>query len=193
MKRLHIPLLLMLSIVLVSISYPVMSADAKKVIVQNITLNVTVIIPITVVAQNAQICISLASSGNQTCQQIVLDPTQTSYTAVDVDLTEPEPVITTSLSNQTLTNSLTNDTSSSTNDTSSSTNDTSSFAGKSNRTFEAGKSDVTKPSIDPEPRNEGPQPNSQSSNADKENDNEPSDEETDASENENDENDVEQP
>jgi hypothetical protein len=193
MKRLHIPLLLMLSIVLVSISYPVMSADAKKVIVQNITLNVTVIIPITVVAQNAQICISLASSGNQTCQQIVLDPTQTSYTAVDVDLTEPEPVITTSLSNQTLTNSLTNDTSSSTNDTSSSTNDTSSFAGKSNRTFEAGKSDVTNPSIDPEPRNEGPQPNSQSSNADKENDNEPSDEETDASENENDENDAEQP
>ena len=186
MKRLQIPLLLLLSIVLVSISYPAMSADAKKVIIQNITLNVTVIIPITVVAQNAQICISLASSGDQTCQQIVLDPTQTSYTAVDVDLIEPEPIITTSLSNQTLTNS-------STNDTSSSTSDTSTFAGKSNRTFEAGKSDVTNPSIDHEPRNESPQPNSQSSNADKENDKEPSDEETDSSKNENDENDSEQP
>jgi hypothetical protein len=186
MKRLHIPLLLMLSIVLASISYPVMSADAKKVIVQNITLNVTVIIPITVVAQNAQICISLASSGDQTCQQIVLDPTQTSYTAVDVDLTEPEPVITTSLSNQTSTNSATND-------TSSSTNDTSSFAGKSDRTFEAGKSNITNPSIDHEPRNDSPEPNSQTSNADKENKNEPSDEETDASENKNDENDADQP
>src|SRR5688500_1367936 len=119
MKRLHmIPLLFMLSIVVFSISYPVMSAHAKKVIIENITLNVTVIIPITIVAQNAQICISLASSGDQTCQQIVLDPTQTSYTAVDVDLTQPEPVITTSLSNQTSTNSATNDTSSATNDTS---------------------------------------------------------------------------
>ena len=187
MKRLHmIPLLFVLSIVVFCILYPVMSAHAKKVIIENITLNVTVIIPITVVAQNAQICISLASSGDQTCQQIVLDPTQTSYTAVDVDLTQPEPVITTPLSNQTSTNS-------STNDTSSSTNDTSSFAGKSNRTFEAGKSNITNPSIGNEPRNDSPEPNSQSSNADKENKNEPSGEEIDASENENDENDDEQP
>jgi hypothetical protein len=67
MKRLRmIPRLLMYSIVLVCISYPVMSAHAKKVIIENITLNVTVIIPITLVAQNAQICISLASSGDQT-------------------------------------------------------------------------------------------------------------------------------
>ena len=180
-----IPLLFMLTIIVFSISYPVMSVDAKKVIIQNITLNVTVIIPITVVAQNAQICISLASSGDQTCQQIVLDPTQTSYTAVDVDLTQPEPVITASLSDQTSTDSATNDTSSATSD--------SSFAGKSNRTFEAGKSNITNPSIDHEPRNDSPEPNSQSSNADKENKNEPSGEEIDASENENDENDDEQP
>jgi hypothetical protein len=171
MKRVHIPLLLMLSIVLVSIPYPVMSADAKKVIVQNITLNVTVIIPITVVAQNAQICISLASSGNQTCQQIVLDPTQTSYTAVDVDLTQPEPVITTSLSNQTATNS-------STNDTSSSTNDTSSFAGKSNRTFEAGKSNITNPSDDHVSKNNAHDMGTDSAAIDKQNVKEDKDKDT---------------
>jgi hypothetical protein len=194
MKRLHmVPLLFMLSIVLVSISFPIMNADAKKVIIENITLNVTVIIPITVVAQNAQICISLASSGDQTCQQIVLDPTQTSYTAVDVDLTESEPVITTSLSNQTSTNSAINDTSSSTNETSSSSSDTSSFAGKSNRTFEAGKSDIINPSIGDEPRNDSPEPHSKSSNAEEENNNEPSGQETEGSENENDDNNAEQP
>jgi hypothetical protein len=146
-----------------------------------------------VVAQNAQICISLASSGDQTCQQIVLDPTQTSYTAVDVDLTESEPVITTSLSNQTSTNSAINDTSSSTNETSSSSSDTSSFAGKSNRTFEAGKSDITNPSIGHEPRNDSPEPHSKSSNAEEENNNEPSGQETEGSENENDDNNAEQP
>src|ERR671918_1896860 len=95
--------LLMLSFVMVCIAYPVMSADAKKVIIQNITLNVTVIIPITVVAQNAQICISLASSGDQTCQQIILDPTQTTFTPVDVDLSEEVPIITSGSTNQTST------------------------------------------------------------------------------------------
>jgi hypothetical protein len=138
-----IPRLFILSIVLVCISYPVMSANAKKVIIENITLNVTVIIPITVVAQNAQICISLASSGDQTCQQIVLDPTQTTFTAVDVDLTEGQPVITSGSTNQTDTTTAT------------SSNETSSFAGNSNQTFEPGKSNITNPTDDHKPNNNG--------------------------------------
>jgi hypothetical protein len=147
MKRLQmIPRLFMLSIVLVCISYPVMSADAKKVIIQNITLNVTVIIPITVVAQNAQICISLASSGDQTCQQIILDPTQMTFTPVDVDLTQGQPLITSGSTNQTGTTTPTNQTGT----TTPPSNETSSFAGNSNKTFEPGKSNITSPTNDPE-------------------------------------------
>ncbi|HZA69092.1 MAG TPA: hypothetical protein VE548_05275 [Nitrososphaeraceae archaeon] len=146
MKRFRmIARLFMLSIVLVCVSYPVMSADAKKVIIQNITLNVTVIIPITVVAQNAQICISLASSGDQTCQLIILDPTQTTFTPVDVDLTEEQPLITSGSTNQTST-TATNQTGTT---TPTSSNETSSFAGNSNKTFEPGKSNITNPTNDP--------------------------------------------
>jgi hypothetical protein len=88
------------------------------------------------VAQNAQICISLASSGDQTCQQLILDPTQTSYTAVDVDLTQQVPVITSGSANQTGTTNI------------SPSNETSPFAGNSNQTFEPGKSNITNPSGD---------------------------------------------
>lgn len=157
MKRLRmIPRLFMLSIVLVCVSYPVMSADAKKVIIQNITLNVTVIIPITVVAQNAQICISLASSGDQTCQQIILDPTQTTLTPINVDLTEQVPLITSGATNQTGTTTPTP------------SNDTSSFAGNSNRSFEPGKSNITNPS-DPDSKNSGHDQSADSLASDKEN------------------------
>ena len=141
MKGLHmISCFFMLSVVIISISYPVMSAYAKKVIIENITLNVTVIIPITVVAQNAQICISLASSGDQTCQQLNLDPTQTAFTPVDVDLTEGVPVITSGFTNQTAA-------------TTPAPSDTLSFAGNSNKTFEPGKSNITNPSDDHETKN----------------------------------------
>lgn len=137
MNRLHmLPCLFVLSVVLVCVSYPVMSANAKKVIIENITLNVTVIIPITVIAQNAQICISLASSGDQTCQQIILDPTQTSLAPIDVDLTQEVPVITSGSTNQTDA------------ETTVSSNETSSFASNSNQTFELGKSNITNPTDD---------------------------------------------
>jgi hypothetical protein len=155
MKKLPIiPRLLMLSLVLVCISYPVTSANAKKVIIENITLNVTVIIPITVVAQNAQICISLASSGDQTCQQLILDPTQTSYTAIDVDLTQQVPVITSGSANQTGTTT---------------SNETSTFAGNSNQTFEPGKSNITNPSGDHGSKNIGQDSSGGSSAADSQN------------------------
>ena len=152
-----IPFWFILSIVLVSVSYPTTSVHAKKTIIQNITLNVTVIIPITVVAQNAQICISLASSGDQTCQQIVLDPTQTSYTAVDVDLTEEVPVITTGSTNQTDTT------------TQPASNETSSFAGNSSKTFEPGKSNVTNPTDNHESKIKQHEPNTDASASDKQN------------------------
>ena len=165
MKRLHmVPLLFMLSIVLVCVSYPLMSADAKKVIIQNITLNVTVIIPITVVAQNAQICISLASSGDQTCQQIILDPTQTTLTPINVDLTEQVPLITSGDTNQSGTTTPTNQTGT----TTPTSNETSSFAGNSNKTFESGKSNITNPS-DPDSKNSGHDQSADSLASDNEN------------------------
>jgi len=134
-----IPCLFMLSIVLVSISYPVTSATAKKVIIENITLNVTVIVPITIVAQNVQLCVSLSSTGDQTCQQIILDPTQTSFTPVDVDLTQEQPVITSGSANQTGTATATP------------SNETS--AGNSNQTFAPGNSNITNPTSDHESKN----------------------------------------
>ena len=158
MKRLHmIPCLFILSILLVCISYPVMSAHAKKIIIENITLNVTVIIPITVVAQNAQICISLASSGDQTCQQLILDPTQTTFTAVDVDLTQEVSIITTGSTNQTSTT------------TQLGSNETSSFAGNSNKTLEPGKSNITNPTNDHESKNNGRDTSTDSTASDKQN------------------------
>ena len=136
-----LPRLLVLSLVIVCISYPVMSANAKKVIIENITINVTVIIPITIVAQNVQLCVSLASTGDQTCQQIILDPTQTTFTPVDVDLTQEQPVITSGSTNQT----------GSTTETQS--DETSSFAGNSNQTFSPGNSNITNPTNDQESNN----------------------------------------
>jgi hypothetical protein len=76
----------------------VQSAEAQLISVNNTTLNIpiTVIVPITLEIQNAQICASVASSGGQTCQQIVLNPTQTAYTPVNVDLSNPAtPTVTT--------------------------------------------------------------------------------------------------
>ncbi len=72
-------------------------ANGQLISVNNTTLNIaiTVIVPITVEIQNAQICATVASSGAQTCQQIVLNPTQTAYTPVNVDLSGTTPAITT--------------------------------------------------------------------------------------------------
>ena len=66
-------------------------ADAQLISVNNTTLNIpiTVIVPITLEIQNAQICASVASSGATSCQQIVLNPTQSAFTPVNVDLSNP--------------------------------------------------------------------------------------------------------
>jgi hypothetical protein len=55
---------------------------------------VTVIAPINVQVQNAQICASLLSGGDQSCTQLVLNPQQTSFIPIDVDLTSPTPTFT---------------------------------------------------------------------------------------------------
>jgi hypothetical protein len=72
-------------------------ADAQLISVEDTTINIpiTVIIPINLNIQNAQICASVASSGPQTCQQIILNPQQTSFSPVDVNLAQPTPTITT--------------------------------------------------------------------------------------------------
>ncbi len=54
----------------------------------------TVIIPIETNAQNAQICVTILSSGSQSCQQVVLNPETWMYTPVNVDLSQSTPVIT---------------------------------------------------------------------------------------------------
>jgi hypothetical protein len=75
-------------------------ADAQLISVNNTTLNIpiTVIVPITLEIQNAQICASVASSGSTTCQQIVLNPTQSAFTPVNVDLSNPTtPTVTTAV------------------------------------------------------------------------------------------------
>jgi hypothetical protein len=89
------------------------TANAQLISLNDTTLYIpiTIIVPITLILQNAQICVSLASSGDQTCQQIILEPTQTSYTPVDVDLTQPEPVVTTSNQTDTTTPTSSNETS----------------------------------------------------------------------------------
>jgi hypothetical protein len=72
-------------------------ADAQLISVEDTTINIpiTVIVPIDLNIQNAQICASVASSGDQSCTQVVLNPEQTSYTDVDVDLSSTTPTLTT--------------------------------------------------------------------------------------------------
>jgi hypothetical protein len=55
---------------------------------------ITVIAPITAEIQNAQLCAQLLSSGVQSCNQIILNPQQTSYSPVNVDMTaSPTPTV----------------------------------------------------------------------------------------------------
>jgi hypothetical protein len=76
--------------------FAVQNADAQLISVEDTTINIpiTVIIPINLNIQNAQICASVASSGSQTCQQIVLNPVQMLYSPVDVNLAQPTPAVT---------------------------------------------------------------------------------------------------
>ena len=72
-------------------------ANAQLISIEDTTVNipVTVIVPIDINIQNAQVCASVLSGGSQTCTQLVLNPTQTSFTDVNVDLTSPTPTLTT--------------------------------------------------------------------------------------------------
>ena len=64
--------------------------------IQNIVVTqpLTVMVPIETDAQTAQICVTILSSGSQSCQQVVLDPETGMYTPVNVDLSQSTPVIT---------------------------------------------------------------------------------------------------
>jgi hypothetical protein len=72
-------------------------AEAQLISIEDTTVNIpiTVIVPIDLNIQNAQICASVASSGDQSCTQVVLNPEQTSYTDVDVDLSTATPTLST--------------------------------------------------------------------------------------------------
>jgi hypothetical protein len=72
-------------------------ADAQLIGIEDTTINipVTVIVPIDLNIQNAQVCASVLSGGDQSCTQVVLNPEQTSYTDVNVDLSSATPTLTT--------------------------------------------------------------------------------------------------
>src|SRR5918999_2564300 len=72
-------------------------ANAQLISVEDTTVNIpiTVIVPIDLNIQNAQVCASVLSEGAQSCTQVVLNPTQTSFTDVDVDLSTATPTLTT--------------------------------------------------------------------------------------------------
>src|SRR5919106_3169011 len=72
------------------------SERAPTINIQNtvVTQPLTIMIPIETDAQTAQICVTILSSGSQSCQQVVLDPETGMYTPVNVDLSQPTPVIT---------------------------------------------------------------------------------------------------
>ncbi len=76
------------------VSSPDVEAQPESINVQNtvVTAPLTVVVPITVDAQNAQICISAGSSGDQSCTQMIFNPEQNSYEAVNVDLSDPASV-----------------------------------------------------------------------------------------------------
>ena len=77
--------------------FTIQYANAQLISIEDTTVNipVTVIVPIDLNIQNAQVCASVLSSGSQTCNQVVLNPEQTSYTNVDVDLSTATPTLTT--------------------------------------------------------------------------------------------------
>src|SRR5919106_1274783 len=69
-------------------------AQPDSINVQNtiVTAPLTVVVPITADVQNAQVCVSAASSGDQSCTQVIINPEQNSYEAVQVDLSDPASV-----------------------------------------------------------------------------------------------------
>jgi hypothetical protein len=78
-------------------AFTVQYADAQLIGIEDTTVNIpiTAIVPIDINLQNAQVCASVLSSGDQSCTQVVLNPEQTSYTNVNVDLSSETPTLTT--------------------------------------------------------------------------------------------------
>src|ERR671915_203462 len=76
------------------ISSPNVEAQPESINVQNtvVTAPLTVVVPITADVQNAQICVSAASSGDQSCTQVIINPEQNSYEAINVDLSDPASI-----------------------------------------------------------------------------------------------------
>jgi hypothetical protein len=72
-------------------------AQPESISVQDtiITAPLTILVPITADIQNAQICVSIASSGGQSCNQVVVDPVENSYEPVNADLSSETPTLTT--------------------------------------------------------------------------------------------------
>ena len=81
----------------ITLAFALQYANAQLISIEDTTVNipVTVIVPIDLNIQNAQVCASVLSSGSQSCTQVVLNPEQTSYTNVDVDLSTATPTLTT--------------------------------------------------------------------------------------------------
>src|SRR5919106_197959 len=82
------------SFLIVFISSPNVEGQPESISVQNtvVTAPLTVVVPITADVQNAQICVSAASSGDQSCTQAILNPEQNSYEVVNGDLSDPASV-----------------------------------------------------------------------------------------------------
>jgi hypothetical protein len=78
-------------------AFAIQYASAQLIGIEDTTINIpiTVIVPIDLNIQNAQVCASVLSGGSQSCTQVVLNPTQTSYTDVNVDLSSATPTLTT--------------------------------------------------------------------------------------------------
>jgi hypothetical protein len=113
----------------------------------NVFIPVTVIVPLTVQIQNAQVCASVLSSGEMNCTQAVLNPSQTSYTVVDVDVSSATPEFssqpTTATAEQTPTtqpssNTTGTDTGTTTSDTGDDTGTTTAPSGDGNTTNSTG-------------------------------------------------------
>src|SRR5918995_5122981 len=90
-------------------AFTVQYANAQLIAIEDTTVNipVTVIVPIDLNIQNAQVCASVLSGGSQSCNQVVLNPEQTSYTNVNVDLSSATPTITTAEQEPTATTAAT--------------------------------------------------------------------------------------
>jgi hypothetical protein len=57
----------------------------------SVNIPVTVIVPVNVQIQNAQVCASVLSGGSQSCEQLVLNPSQTTFSPINVNLATPTP------------------------------------------------------------------------------------------------------